>query len=185
MTSDMTKSLKRFIHDENVERAESSGSRIWKYQYNVPGVKLRPKINVVFSKHQGTETTETIVGTVGYVLAIPAYWIDVDEDIAAIYIASYVDAYINKYIINGGSGESSGGACPKPPMPNPPFVPPYPGPPHHHHREPYPPVPPCVPPVSSPIEDNNSMLPDDECENEQISSQGDMSFYSSIPSDDV
>lgn len=154
----MVKSLKSFITQEAVSQIENNGSRMWKTTYKEANQKTKPIICVVFSRYQMDNTTETIIGNAGYVVAIPSYWIDVDADLAVIYIASLIDSYLSKYFdangnpINGGNcsgsgdGSTEGGCSPDCPGH---YLPP----PHHPPKPPYkPPYPPPPPPPPNGLE---------------------------------
>lgn len=97
----------------------------------------QPRISVVFSRYQSNQVNETVLmgddnHAIGYVLAIPSYWLDVDSYLVISYLSNYIDDFINKYFGNSGGG---GCECPNTPPCHPP---------HHHHPPFCPtPVPPC------------------------------------------
>lgn len=89
--------LRQFIKRNGLPEVENTGSPIWRAEVDVEGYGPLPVINVVFSRYQGNNINETIVNTNGYVLAIPSYWINIDVEVAIIYISSFVDKWLNKY----------------------------------------------------------------------------------------
>lgn len=142
----LEKGLKRFLHDNTVAQIENSGSRVWFQTLDTIKQSPKPKINVVFSRYQGDSVNETILGNYGYVLAIPSYWIDVDCDLATIYISSFVDKYLADYFgytINGdNTDDDTTPGCDHNCNGHPHH------PPHHHHHDHLPPeVPICPVPV--------------------------------------
>ena len=145
MTDYMVASLKKFITEESMSRIENSGARIWKETYKEAKQRVKPFINVVFSRYQADNTSETDMGTAGYVLAIPAYWIDVSVELAIIYISSFVDTYLQENFGYGSndssdsSGSNSGGGCGGRPKPCP-----------VHPKPPAPPAPPAIPQFNPP-----------------------------------
>ena len=136
----LEKRLRKFIHEEKTNNVENCGSRNCFMNIEDTGVVPKPTLNIVFSKYQGSETTYTDLGRHGYVLALPAYWIDVDEYTAIYYISSFVDKWLSKqfgYKPNEDNTDDSNKdkdkdkphVCPHPvppPPPHPPVTPPPP-----------------------------------------------------------
>lgn len=118
----MKDSLRKFISENHVKHLESQGSVMWKCEYKEAKQRIKPVMHVVFSRYQGTEITETVVGNVGYVLALPSYWVDVDATALLALVGQYIDAYINEYVDqdlpdDGSGGNSDGNHCHCPPCP--------------------------------------------------------------------
>lgn len=102
----------------------------------------QPRVSVVFSRYQGTDVNQTVLVSesdkaMGYVLAIPSYWLDVDQYLVLLYISNYIDDFINKYYpdssyATGGTADDNNcpicpDNCPStPPSPYPPCSPPPP-----------------------------------------------------------
>lgn len=141
----LEKKLRKFIHEEKTNNVENCGSRNCYMNIENTGIVPKPTLNIVFSKYQGAETTYTDLGKHGYVLALPAYWIDVDEYTAIYYISSFVDKWLTKQFgYNADETEEDDNDKDKhhcEPHVHPPH-PPIPHPPH--------PVPPPPPPVTPP-----------------------------------
>lgn len=141
----LEKRLRKFIHEEKTNNVENCGSRNCYMNIENTGIVPKPTLNIVFSKYQGAETTYTDLGKHGYVLALPAYWIDVDEYTAIYYISSFVDKWlIKQFGYNADETEEDDNDKDKhhcEPHVHPPH-PPIPHPPH--------PVPPPPPPVTPP-----------------------------------
>ena len=132
----------------------------------------QPRISVVFSRYQGHTTNMTIVKSIlengmnageeqiiGMVLAIPSYWLEVDEYLALNHIESFIDSFITENFDTSGSGSGSGSGsdcpvcpdnCPNnPPSYNP--VPPCPPPPPYSNMPS-----PFLQPVQKPVDSNIS-----------------------------
>lgn len=93
----------------------------------------QPRISVVFSRYQGNQVNETVLmgdddHAIGYVLAIPSYWLDVDNYLVISYLSNYIDNFINTYFGSSGGDSSSGSSsgCPNTPPCHPPCPPPPP-----------------------------------------------------------
>lgn len=131
----MEKQLRKFLNDEKSTNLENAGSKVCYLPVENTKVAPKPIVNIVFSRYQGAEVTETKLDKYGYVLAIPSYWIDVAANTAVLYISSFVDAWLKEYFgYDDGSDDDSGGKedehhCD----------------PHHHHCHPVPPGPPHPP----------------------------------------
>lgn len=119
----------------------------------------QPRISVVFSRYQGNNVDTTVLmnednKAIGFVLAIPSYWLDVDHYLCTLYISGFIDDFINEYFgdsSGSGSGDSGGG-CPVCPDDCPINPPPCPPPPR-------PPFPPPVTPPGVPPEFNDHISP--------------------------
>lgn len=192
MTDYMIASLKKFLNEESVSRIENSGARIWKETYKEAKQRVKPFINVVFCRYQADNTSETDMGTAGYVLAIPSYWIDVTTDLAIIYISSFVDTYLKENFNYGVTNSSSAGSscnpststgkkpCPvhptENPAPKPPAIPPREKdntpPPRKPNKKPHKDMPP-PPPIFNPPPPEDVARP--------IQPGGDFTYMSSLP----
>ena len=158
MDDRLRESFKKFHHENKRNRIENDGCATWnEILTELPFFDgKQPRISVVFTRYQGHTTNATVVKTilesgldmgkeqvVGYVLAIPSYWLEVDVYLALNYVETYIDNFINDNFqtgSGGGSGSGEGGCpvCPDdcpikppppmPPCPPPPFVPPPPPP---------------------------------------------------------
>lgn len=142
----LEKKLRSFIHDEKSNNVENCGSRNCFMPIKDTGLPYKVFLNVVFAKYQGAETTYTDLGTHGYVLALPSYWIDVDENSVIFYISSFVDKWLKTnfgYDPDGDGKDDDHHICPHPhphPHPCPPPCPPSPCPPPGPHPHPHPPM---------------------------------------------
>lgn len=138
----LVKRLKKFIHEEKSNNVENCGSRNCCMAIEKTNIAPKPMLNIVFTKYQGSETTYTDLGKHGYVLALPEYWIDVDEYTVIFYISSFVDKWLTKqfgYSDNTEEETEPEHVCPHP-HPHP--VPPPPQPPVPHPPRPVTPPPP-------------------------------------------
>lgn len=150
MDERLSKSFIRFFRDNKRNRIENDGCAAWnEILTDLPFFDgKQPRISIVFSRYQGHTTNHTIIKTIldygvnagteqviGFVLALPSYWLEVDEYLAMNHIETYIDAFIAEYFDNGSNdGGGSGTGCPvcpddcpsKPPCPPPPppFCPP-------------------------------------------------------------
>lgn len=106
----------------------------------------QPRVSVVFSRYQGNQINQTVLisesdKAMGYVLAIPSYWLDVDQYLVLLYISNYIDDFINKYYPDSsyatGGDTSEDNDCPVCPDNCP-------------SQNPCPPSP-CPPPCSPPL----------------------------------
>lgn len=142
----LEKRLRKFIHEEKTNNVENCGSRNCYMNIENTGIVPKPTLNIVFSKYQGAETTYTDLGKHGYVLALPAYWIDVDEYTAIYYISSFVDKWLTKQFgYNADETEEDDNDKDKHHC-EPHVHPPHPPIPHPPHPVPPPPPPPVTPP---------------------------------------
>lgn len=165
MDDRLTKSFIRFFHDNKRNRIENDGCATWnEILTDLPFFDgKQPRISIVFSRYQGHTTNMTIIKTIldngpnagseqimGFVLALPSYWLEVDEYLALNHIETYIDAFIAEHFDNG----QGGGECPVCPdhCPNIPPPPP-PRPPHPH--------PPVCPPPGSPFDPSPFLEPAD------------------------
>ena len=151
MDDRLRKSFIRFFRDNKRNRIENDGCAPWnEILTELPFFDgKQPRISVVFTRYQGHTINATVVKTiletgidigkeqvVGYVLALPSYWLEVDEYLALNFIETYIDNFIaNNFGTGGDSGDGSGGSgcpvcpddCPNnppSPPPPPPFMPP-------------------------------------------------------------
>jgi len=149
----LEKKLRSFIHNEKSNNVENCGARNCCMPIKDTKLPYKVFLNIVFTKYQGFEATYTDLGTHGYVLALPEYWIDVDENSVIWYVASFVDKWLSKNFGYNTDDDSDSDkehhCCPDhhhhhPPHPCPP------GPPPGPHVRPGPPPPPGVRPVTPP-----------------------------------
>lgn len=128
---------------------ENNGVCVWTVELtDLPFFEGKhPRVSVVFSRYQGINVNQTTLlsesdKAMGFVLAIPSYWLDVDQYLATIYISNYIDDFINKYYPDSSyaTGDGNGTGCPICPdnCPN------------------QPPINPCPPPDSIPFDDHMS-----------------------------
>jgi len=139
----LEKSLKHYLCENTVSHIENNGSRCWIEKLTNTSINPAPSINIVFSRYQEAEVSETVITNHAYVLAIPSYWIDVDTTAAIMFISNYVDAWLTKYF---GYQPEPQPEPPVPPVPPPPPPPPGPIPPGPIPPGPHPPCPHPPPP---------------------------------------
>ena len=153
MDDKLIKQFDKWNNENHRNAIENNGVCVW----NVILTDLpffegkQPRISVVFSRYQGNNVNTTTLmnesdRAIGFVLAIPSYWLDVDHYLCTLFISDYIDTFINENFgeyINGG-GDGSGGNCPVCPD-DCPIKPPCPPPP-----PPRPPFNPNIPPVTPP-----------------------------------
>lgn len=142
----LKKSLTSYIKVTNVAHIENNGSRMWKEYIQKTKLNPKPSVNVVFSRYQHTEVSQTVLGDYGIVVAIPSYWIDVDPELVIVFVSQYIDPWLTKYF---GSCDDTISTTPIPPnmenncncdgahRPHLPGTMPPPPPDHHHHHPPH------------------------------------------------
>lgn len=159
MDDRLKNSFLKFFRENKRNRIENDGCAVWnEILTDLPFFDgKQPRVSIAFSRYQGSSTNATVVTTIlntgintgkeqamGYVLALPSFWLDVDEYLALNYIEAFIDAFILDNYEDGSSDGSSCGCpdnCPNNPPPcPPPMYPPAPCPPS---------PPPC--PVPSPF----------------------------------
>lgn len=175
MDDRLIKSFVRFFRDNKRNRIENDGCAAWnEILTDLPFFDgKQPRISVVFTRYQGHTINATVVKSLlktglnasqeqvmGYVLALPSYWLEVDEYLAIQFIETYIDNFINANFDTGDG--NTGGNCPvcpddcpsKPPIPPCPPPPPPPPPPYKPPQGPFPPNPipsPFLEPVKNPV----------------------------------
>lgn len=137
-----------FFKNNKRNRIENDGCAAWnEILTDLPFFDgKQPRISVVFTRYQGHTTNMTVIKSiletgvnvgkeqvVGMVLAIPSYWLEVDEYLALNHIETFIDSFITDNFEDTNSGDG----CPICPdhCPN---IPPCP-----------PPCPPCPPPCNN------------------------------------
>lgn len=164
MDDKLIKNFDKWNNENHRNRIENDGCAVWTVILtDLPRFEgKQPRVSVVFSRYQGNNTDKTILmgdnnHSIGMVLAIPSYWLDVDHYLCTNYISNYIDEYIETYFGDGsgdGSGSGSGGGCPICPdncPSNPPPPPPRP--------RPFPPPPPPSTPPNAPPVFNDHISP--------------------------
>ena len=156
MDDKLIKNFDKWNNENHRNRIENDGCAVWTVILtDLPRFEgKQPRVSVVFSRYQGNNTDKTILmgdndHSIGMVLAIPSYWLDVDHYLCTNYISNYIDEYIETYFGDGsgdGGGSGSGGGCPICPD-NCPSNPPPPPRPRPFPPPPPPPTPPNAPPV--------------------------------------
>lgn len=136
----LKKSLTSYVKTNNVSHIENNGSRMWKAYIEKSKLNPKPSVNVVFSRYQHTEVSQTVLGDYGIVIAIPSYWIDVDPELVILFVSQYIDPWLQKYF---GSSDDVINTNPIPPENNcdcggahRPHLPGTMPPPHHHDHHP-------------------------------------------------
>ena len=164
MDDRLRKSFIRFWRDNKRNRIENDGCAPWnEILTDLPFFDgKQPRISVVFTRYQGHTVNATVVKTIletgldigseqviGFVLALPSYWLEVDEYLALNFVETYIDNFINENFDSSGGnqGGTGGSGCPvcpdncpnnPPPPPPPPYCPPPPGPiPPNHMPSPF------------------------------------------------
>lgn len=157
MDDKIRNSFLKFFRENKRNRIENDGCAVWnEVLTDLPFFDgKQPRVSIAFSRYQGNNTNATVVSTIlntglnagqtqvmGYVLALPSYWLEVDEYLALNYVETFIDAFILDNYSGVDDGPSCGcpDNCPNNPPPCPPPPPPQ-----------YPPCPPPPCPVPSPF----------------------------------
>lgn len=170
MDDKLIKNFRKWHGENKRNRIENDGCAVW----NVILTDLpffegkQPRVSVVFSRYQGTTISKTILKgdndqTIGMVLAVQSYWLDVDEYLCETFVFDYIDEFINDNFSNGNSSGSGSGTnlpcgcpdnCPSKNNGQMPFPPP-PRPPFQQPPMPHPVTP--MPPMTAPRPDQATM----------------------------